>query len=379
MNLHTKHFFTLTTLLVCITLCAAFTSFAQDDGRSRVDYEKLVKDAGGRVDFAFGEDRGFAQCHASTVVQAADGTLICAWFGGTAEKDPDVGVWMSTYDGKDWSQPIKAAKVDGRAHWNPVLFRDNKDVLHHFFKVGVDEIHWSTWWASSTDHGKTWSEAVELVAGDVGGRGPVKNKAIQLRDGTWLAPASLEYKKGKREVWDAFSDWSTDEGKTWTRSENFIVPPEAREKRDKKFRGIGAIQPTFWESEPGKVHALLRTGSGWVWRTDSEDGGKTWAPYVATDIPNNNSGLDALQLEDGRVLLVYNPVGRNWGARTPLDLAVSEDNGHTRKTIAHLEDDPDKDSEYSYPAIVKTEDGIAVSYTWNRTNIRCWQIPEGAL
>ena len=98
-----------------------------------------------------------------------------------------------------------------------------------------------------------------------------------------------------------------------------------------------------------------------------------------THLPNNNSGLDALRLEDGRVVLIYNPVGENWGARTPLDISVSSDNGQTWETIAHLEDDPDLESEYSYPAIVETEDGIAVCYTWKRERIRCWSIPFSLL
>lgn len=342
-------------------------------------FRKKVIDEGGRVDFVFGDDREFAQCHASTLVQAADGSLLCAWFGGTEEKNPDVSVWMSTLDGDIWSKPVRAAKVDETAHWNPVLFRDGEDILHHFFKVGVDEIHWKTWRAFSRDNGATWSDAVELVAGDVGGRGPVKNKPILLSDGSWLAPASIEYKKADREIWKAFADRSEDRGKTWQRSEDFAKPTPRDEKQDRRFGGVGAIQPTFWESEPGQVHALLRTGAGTVWRCDSEDGGLTWGPYEVTHLPNNNSGLDALRLEDGRVVLIYNPVGENWGARTPLDISVSSDNGQTWETIAHLEDDPDLESEYSYPAIVETEDGIAVCYTWKRERIRCWSIPFSLL
>ncbi len=338
-------------------------------------YTAHVDEQKGRVDHVFGDDRAFAQCHASTVVQTADGALLCAWFGGTEEKNPDVSVWISRFDGTSWSKPEKTAKVNDTAHWNPVLFRGAGDAIYLFFKVGIDEVHWSTYWTQSNDNGATWSAPVALVPGDVGGRGPVKNKAIVLSDGTWLAPASLEFKKRGREFWYSFAEWSTDKGKTWERSLDFAVP----HKKGRKFRGPGAIQPTFWESKPGQVHALLRTGAGTVWRTDSEDGGRTWAPIYVTDLPNNNSGLDALRLEDGRVLLVYNPVGENWGARTPLDLAVSEDNGTTWKTIAHLEDDPDQDSEYSYPAIVRTKDGVAVCYTWNRERIRCWQIPMGAL
>ncbi len=338
-------------------------------------FRKKIIAEGGRVDFVFGDDREFSQCHASTLVQAANGSLLCAWFGGTEEKNPDVSVWMSTLDGESWSKPIRAAKVNDMAHWNPVLFRDRGDTLHHFFKVGVDEIHWKTWRAFSRDNGATWSDAVELVAGDVGGRGPVKNKPILLSDGSWLAPASVETKQAEREIWKAFADRSEDRGKTWQRSADFAKPTLRDGKRDRRFDGAGAIQPTFWESEPGKVHSLLRTGSGIIWRCNSEDGGLTWGPYEATDLPNNNSGFDALRLEDGRVVLVYNPVGENWGPRTPLDISVSSDNGLTWETIAHLEDDPNLESEYSYPAIVATEDGVAVCYTWNRERIRCWKIP----
>ena len=342
---------------------------------SMAAYQEEIGSDSGRVDFVFGDDRPFAQCHASSVVQTSDGALLCAWFGGTEENNPDVGVWISRFDGAAWSKPERTAKVDETAHWNPVLFRDTEDVIYLFFKVGVDEVNWSTYWMQSSDNGATWSKPVALVPGDVGGRGPVKNKPIILSDGAWLAPASLELKKGRREFWDSFSERSTDRGETWTRSADFAVP----EGKDKRFRGPGSIQPTFWESEPGKVHALLRTGAGIVWRADSEDGGVTWSTITATDLPNNNSGIDALGLEDGRVLLVYNPIGKNWGPRTPLDLAVSSDNGVTWRTIAHLEDDTDKVNEYSYPAIVRTDTGVAVCYTWRRERIRCWQIPMAAL
>jgi predicted neuraminidase len=120
----------------------------------------------------------------------------------------------------------------------------------------------------------------------------------------------------------------------------------------------------------------MRTACGCLLRTDSKDGGKTWGPARRTDLPNNNSGIDALGLEDGRLLLVYNPVGRNWGKRTPLTLAVSGDHGKHWKNLVHLETEA---GEYSYPAIVRTTSGVAVSYTWKRERIRCWQIPLDAL
>jgi predicted neuraminidase len=249
-----------------------------------------------------------------------------------------------------------------------VLFRDADNVVYLFFKVGPEIPTWQTYWMRSEDSGKTWSEAVELVAGDAGGRGPVRSKPITMSDGAWIAGASTELGD-----WLPFSDRSTDKGQTWERSANFAFDKAA-------LPGKGAIQPTVWESAPGKVHALLRTTGGKLWRVDSEDGGRTWSDMYPTELPNNNSGADVLYLpEQERLLLIYNPVSGNWAARTPLDLAESRDNGKTWRTIVHLEDDADLRSEFSYPAIVRTAEGVAMTYTYQRERVRCWQVPMTAL
>lgn len=344
------------------------TVLSQDSVLSAEAFETRVRDAGGQVGFVFGDDRPFAQCHASTLTQAPDGSFIAAWFAGTEEKHPDVGIWMSRFDGAAWTPPQLAAKVNESAHWNPVLFTDAEKEVHLFFKVGPEISHWATWWMTSTDNGLTWSEARELVPGDAGGRGPVRSKPIILSDGSWLAPASTEF-----QLWEAFVDRSSDRGSTWERSADFEIERP-------KFRGKGAIQPTLWESTPGVVHALLRTGAGRAWRTDSQDFGRTWSPVYDCGLPNNNSGIDVLKLEEGTLMLVLNPVGMNWGPRTPLSLAVSRDNGATWRLFAHFEDDPPETRfEFSYPAIVRTRDGIAVCYTHKRERVRCWMIPMKAL
>ncbi|MBN2311862.1 MAG: exo-alpha-sialidase [Candidatus Hydrogenedentes bacterium] len=332
--------------------------------RQPEEFEREVAARGGRVDFVFEDDRPFAQCHASTVVEVGNGDLLCAWFGGTAEKDPDVGIWLSRFHDGRWAAPVEVAKVKEMAHWNPVLFRDPERGVSLFFKVGPDVPTWQTYWMTSTDEGATWSEPRELVPGDVGGRGPVKNKPIILADGAWLAPASTEL-----DGWKPFADRSEDGGVSWARSADFAIDPAT-------IPGIGGIQPTFWEAPPGHVHALLRTAGGVIGRADSTDSGRTWSAVRPSELPNNNSGLDALGLADGRVVLIYNPVSANWGARTPLTLAVSRDNGATWENAAHLETEQ---GEYSYPAIVAGDQGIVVTYTWKRERVRCWQIPLGAL
>ena len=329
--------------------------------RSPEQFLKMVESAGGRSDFVFMDDRPFQQCHASTLVESGDGALLCAWFGGEKEKANDVAIWLARFKNGMWSMPVKVAKVNDTAHWNPVLFRDPKKGTYLFFKVGREIPLWETNWIQTKDDGHTWSEPAELVAHDQGGRGPVRCKPIILHDGTWLAGSSTEYKG-----WKAFADRSQDAGRTWVRSDDWQIDKSV-------IAGDGVIQPTLWESSPGHVHAFVRTTAGFIGRVDSADGGRTWSPVQKTDLPNNNSGIDVLQLADNRLVMIYNPVGKNWGGRSPLNLAISSDNGKTWTDFAALENEPEM--EFSYPAIVATKGGIAVSYTWKRQRVRVWQIP----
>lgn len=155
--------------------------------------------------FVFGDNRPFPQCHASTLVRLDNGNFLVASFGGTREKDDDVGIWLSKGDGTTWTAPLEVAKIRNDPHWNPVLFQAPSGQVILYFKVGKTIPKWETWVMTSDDNGETWSEAYELVAGDHGGRGPVRNKPIILSDGTWLAGASHE--EGQ---WDVFIDRSED-------------------------------------------------------------------------------------------------------------------------------------------------------------------------
>lgn len=134
--------------------------------------------------------------------------------------------------------------------------------------------------------------------------------------------------------------------------------------------GSGLIQPALWESAPGRVHMLLRSTCGFICRSESTDGGRSWSRAVPTAMPNNNSGLDAARLDGGAVALVCNPVQGNWAARTPLTLFVSRDNGMTWPERLDLETEP---GEYSYPAVVAVPGGAAVTYTWKRQRIAFWR------
>lgn len=308
--------------------------------------------------FIFGEERPFAQCHASSIESLGDGNYMIAWFAGTREKDDDVGIWFSKGNPGNWSPPKMLVKVRDDAHWNPVLFNAPDGKLYLYFKVGKEIDDWETWGMFSEDKGQSWSKAKELVEDDKGGRGPVRNHILVLSDGTWLAPASIE----KNRVWNAFVDRSENGGKTWLNTETLILDR-------KTITGEGVIQPALWESKPGNIHMLLRTSAGRIGRSDSEDNGLTWSPVELTDLPNNNSGIDLAQIKGDTLALVYNPVGENWGKRYPMQLAISFDNGKTWP-IKEVIEEGAGNNEFSYPSIIYENGHLVFCYTWNRERIK---------
>lgn len=276
-------------------------------------------------------------CHASTLLKIGPDRFLAAWFGGTKEGNGDVAIWFTRGNEEHFEEPKILAQSE-EAHWNPVLFRVDEKKIIIFYKVGNEISKWRTMYRVSEDNGETFGEEKELVPGDQGGRGPVRNKPIRLKSGRILAPGSTE-----QGIWKAFVDRSDDDGKTWNKSQEVAISQleyKSGERTvgkddssipvsEQSFYGRGVIQPTLWESIPDQVHMLLRSTEGMIYRSDSKDGGNTWTEAYATELPNNNSGIDMIRSEDGKLFLVYNPVGVNWGDRTPISLAVSKDDGKT--------------------------------------------------
>jgi predicted neuraminidase len=312
--------------------------------------------AGGVADFEFVFDTApFASAHASTIVETRDG-LVTAWFAGTREGAADVGIWLSRREPGAWTRPIEVAtgvQPDGGRYpcWNPVLFDMPGGALMLFYKVGPSPQGWWGMVRTSHDSGRTWSDARRLPNGILG---PIKNKLVQLSDGTLVAPSSAESSE-RPSVWRVHFERTTDAGVTWTSA----FPPASADGS-----AINAIQPSILVHPAGRLQAVGRTRSQRVFETWSADGGRTWAPISLTALPNPNSGIDAVTLRDGRHLLVYNHTTQG---RSPLNVSVSRD-GRTWDAALVLEREP---GEYSYPAVIQTSDGqVHITYTWKRQRIR---------
>jgi alpha-L-rhamnosidase len=129
---------------------------------------------------------------------------------------------------------------------------------------------------------------------------------------------------------------------------------------------FGAIQPGMMQLDRTgrKLLIFCRSREGRIVESRSDDAGRSWTPLARTELPNPNSGLDAITLADGRSLVVYNHTSRG---RSPLNVAVSMD-GRAWQAAAVLEDQP---GEYSYPAVIQTADGkVHITWTWKRQKVR---------
>ncbi|MDR0542483.1 MAG: family 78 glycoside hydrolase catalytic domain, partial [Dysgonamonadaceae bacterium] len=316
--------------------------------------------AGIITDEFINKNASYPESHAATVAENKNGQIVAAWFGGTKERNPDVCIWVSRCVEGKWTpaQNVANGIVNDAlryACWNPVLYQVPGGELQLYYKVGPNVAGWKGKVITSDDGGKTWSAPRDLPEGFLG---PIKNKPVLLKNGALLSPSSTE-----GNGWKVHFERSNDFGKTW-------------QKADPINDGttIHAIQPTILTHKDGRLQILCRTQERALGESWSSDNGKTWSPLTKSSMPNNNSGVDAVTLQDGRQLLVYNhllpadSLPRGKGARTPLNVAVSDD-GKTWYAAAVLEDSPI--NQYSYPSVIQSKDGLVhIVYTWRREAIK---------
>jgi predicted neuraminidase len=309
------------------------------------------------------ERASFPSCHASTLVETPAG-LLAAWFGGSEEGAPDVGIWLAHRRLTGWTNPVQIAhgrQPDGTQLpcWNPVLWRAPDGTTLLFYKVGPSP---RTWWGmlmASADEGVTWSPPARLPNGILG---PIKNKPVLIGD-VLLCGSSEEHAS-----WTTHVEWVrnlTGPGDLLNLSWQRTAPLHRAEQ-------FSAIQPAIlhW---PHGTQLLCRTKQGVVSEIWSHDDGQNWDEMRATNLPNPNSGFDTVMLRDGRALLIYNPLT---AGRHQLHAALSAD-GNTWRDALELES---SSGEYSYPAVIQAGDGlIHTTYTWQRERIRHVVIdPSGA-
>ena len=351
-------------ITLCLTGFILFSCHAQQNSTNLPELSVPGKDGYLSGELIFSLDRRpTPECHASTLAETPSG-MIAAWFGGSHEKNQDVGIWVSHLLEGKWSAPMEV--VNGIQNdslrypcWNPVLFQPADGPLLLFYKVGPSPREWWGEMMSSEDQGYSWSDPWKLGISELGHLiGPVKNKPVQLNDGTILCPSSTERIEQKRTYWQVHFERTSDMGKTWEVTGPINDGIE-----------FDAIQPSILTYKDGSMQILCRTMQDVISESWSVDEGLTWSHMKATTLPNPSAGTDAVTLKDGRQLLVYNHSKR--GRRSPgrgiLNVALSDD-GQSWKPAITLEKQM---GEYSYPSVIQSSDGLVhITYTYDRKSVK---------
>jgi predicted neuraminidase len=349
------------------------------------------------------------QAHAANLMELRDGTLGCVWFGGSMEGRSDISVYMSRLapGSSQWTAPVQLSHDAERSEQNPILFPapDGSVWLLHTAQNSGNQDTAVVRRRVSRDDGHTWGPVETLSDAPVG---TFVRQPIHVHgDGTWLLPIytcrTLSGEKWEGSLDESAVLRSTDQGSTWQR----VAVPGS----------VGCVHMSIVPAAGDRLLGFFR--SRWadsIYVTHSDDGGRSWAEPAPTDLPNNNSSIQALRLADGRLAMIFNessaanaterraslydeldeqatadtaerpsvqPARRAfWGApRAPMTLALSADDGRTWPWRRNLEVGDGwcmsndsagrRNREYSYPSLRQTSDGaLHLAYTVFRQHIR---------
>lgn len=356
------------------------------------------------------------QNHAANLLPLPNGDLLCTWFGGTQEGIADISAYYSRLKkgSQTWTKAVKLSNDATRSEQNPLFFLAPDNVLWLLYtaQIAGNQDTAIVRYRQSHDFGETWGPIKTLLEDP--------NKGIFIRqpitvmpNGDWLLPVFYCIAK-PGEKWVGSYDTSgvmisKDNGKTWF---NVDVPDS-----------LGCVHMNILLLKDNSLYALFR--SRWadnIYASRSTDGGYHWSTPIATNLPNNNSSIQATVLNNGHIALVFNQSSAKdaiakrislydeiedescankkeaeiidgqknafWGApRAPMSLAISMDNGETWPYIRHLDEgdgycmtNNSKDSlnrEFSYPTIKQGLDGkLHIAYTYFRMAIKYVVIDE---
>jgi predicted neuraminidase len=313
--------------------------------------------------------------HAANLLALPNGDLLCFWFAGTGEGQSGVSIAMSRLDNGSsrWSQPVILSHHPGWSDQNPVPFQapDGRLWLFHTSQeAGKGQTTAIVYDATSDDLGHTWT-VPEILFSEPG---TFIRQHLVVFNNEWLLPAYHSAAAGITE--NAQNDVSIvkiskDNGKTWSGCE---VPSSG-----------GLVQMDIVKLSEDHLAAFFRSRYGdWIYASHSANGCE-WSAPVATQLPNNNSSIQAVRLRDGHLIMVFNNAQAastrampRTAARNILSVALSPDGGKTWPWVRDVQDGNEpptfsagEHSEYSYPSVTQSTNGmIQMAFTFRRETIK---------
>ena len=303
----------------------------------------------------------------ASLCELADGRLLMAWIEFEVAQDnglAHIAAMTSDDGGRTWdNHRILVGPGEGDLNvFSPNLLRlPDGRILFLFFRYHTldDNVIPSTsaFICESSDEGATFSEPRTLWNNDT--TGFASHILKRLSTGRLLLPVTRQMGL----VWSPTDHvvvgcaTSDDNGRTWRMPEHWTDLPLR-----------GCMEPHVEELRDGRVFMVMRTQLGSVFKAHSCDGGETWSKPQTTGLRSPESCPELTRLsEDGGLLLVWNQgeydmAHGHFGKRTPLTVAVSQDDGETWSHIKNIETDPN--GCYSNPACMVLSNGQAILTYW---------------
>ena len=300
------------------------------------------------------ETAPFPSVHASTIVERRGGGLVAAWFGGTAERNPDVGIWVARHEAGKWTAPVEVANgVQSPAlrhpTWNPVLFQPRAGPLMLFYKVGPSPQH------VVGDDDDLSRRRPDLVEARPSARRHPRPDQEQAGPTGQRRPALPD--RAPRTTAGAFtSSASSDNGKTWT-----ATPPL---NDGKQMSAHPAESPDVTRTAGCRRSAArgMARSSRSGRTTPARPGARSALTRAAEPELRHRRGDAARRPPSARL----QPHRRRAAARST---SPSRPTARHWTAVLVLEDEPG--AEYSYPAVIQTSDGrVHITYTWKRQRIK---------
>jgi sialidase-1 len=307
-----------------------------------------------------------------SVLELRDGSLLFAvteFFGsGSDFAEAHIVARTSSDGGRTWGKQRILQKNTGGLNCMSVTLRrlptsehPNRIALFYLQKNSHSDL--DLYVKYSTDEAQSFGPAILIT--DVPGYHVVNNDRItQLSTGRLLVPASSTSDVSKVNHFTSRCYISDDNGLSWRAGKEAVDLPKR-----------GAMEPEVVELTDGRVLMIMRNQLGFISKSYSSDGGDNWSEpdnlgVVAPEAPATLRRIPST----GDLLLIWNHnyqagAGHS-GKRTPLNAAISKDDGQTWVNERILESDPTLT--YSYTSLTFVRDRALLSYWIGDSSKRQW-------
>lgn len=331
--------------------------------------------------------------HAPGIVECPNGDLLVSWYRGSGERTADdVAVYGARLKKGEttWSEAFLMADYPGFPDCNTAMSVDADGklwlfwptILANSWESCITNYHVSSDYCG--DGAPVWENKglVLLKPDDFGAQG---EKMLDNIFQQYPALITDRLRKAADEIRDKLNDklyqrlgWQPRCKPTTLASGRILLPlysdtfsisimaisDDAGESwySSQPLFGFGNIQPIVLERQDGTLVAYMRDNGPFerIQVCESNDQGLTWGPVTSSELVNPGSGLDAVRLQNGHWVIVYNDRA---DSRSSLAISLSTDEGRSWSITRHLEQH--EQGSYHYPAVIQAADGtIHVVYSY---------------